>query len=220
MTVEQRKGWAAALLQGHDFSGQNVDAIEKLLGRCERRIYQKGAVICTEGDPGEALFFLVDGSIEVQKAFPGTVPRELAVLNAPAMFGHMSLVDGSKRSATCVAGDTTTLLVLEKSSYEALMEDVTEVGTNFRRLMLTSLTRQLLAGNMRLRQALGGFEINVKGEVISATEQLTEDLLNDELLEMAGILEGWTVDASGFSEIVLVEDEDMKRTRESEQNKR
>ena len=219
MTLKQRVGWADALLQGHDFPGQDADAIEKVLERCERRIYKKGAEICTETEPGEALFFLVDGSVEVRKAFPGTVPRALALLNAPAMFGHMSLVDGSKRSATCVAGSVTTLLVLEKSSYEALMEDVTEVGTNFRRLMLTSLTRQLLAGNMRLRQALGGFEVNVQGEVITATEQLTEDLLNDELLEMAGILEGWTVDTSGFSEIVLVEDEDMKRTRESEQGK-
>jgi len=220
MTPQQRREWASALLKGHDFPGQDVSAIEQVLERCERRIYKKGAEICKESDPGEALFFLVDGCIEVRKAFPGTVPRELAVLNAPAMFGHMSLVDGSKRSATCVAGEVTTLLVLEKSSYEFLMEDVTDVGTNFRRLMLTSLTRQLLAGNTRLRQALGGFEMNVKGEVISATEQLTEDLLNDELLEMAGILEGWTVETSGFSEIVLVEDEDMKRTRESEQNKR
>jgi CRP/FNR family cyclic AMP-dependent transcriptional regulator len=218
VTGEQRKKWAAALLRGHDFPGQDVGAIETVLERCERRIYKQDALICTEGEPGEALFFLVDGGIEVRKSFPGKTPRELARLKAPAMLGHMSLVDGSKRSATCIARSTTTLLVMDKGVYESLMDEVGPVGTNFRRLMLTSLTRQLLSGNLRLRDALGGFDLNVKGEVVAAVEPVTEDLLNDELLEMAGILEGWTVDTSGFSQITLVEDEDMKRMRESKEN--
>ena len=215
MTVEQRRGWAAALLEGHDFPGQDVNSIEQVLERCKRCIYPDGGEICTEGETGDSLFFLVDGNITVRKAFPGKVPRELALLKSPAMFGHMSLIDGSKRSATCVASSTATVLVMSKPAYESLMDEVGPVGTNFRRLMLTSLTRQLLSGNHRLRDALGGFELNVDGEAVPVAEPVTEDLLNDELLEMAGILEGWTVETSGFSEITLIEDEDMKRMRES-----
>ncbi len=213
MTEAQCRVWAEGLLEGHDFPSQEVQAIQEVLERCERRVYRVDGKVCTEGHAGDELFFLVQGSVQVRKAFPGDDERELAVLRAPAMFGHMSVVDGSKRSATCVARDTTTVMVLDAENYKRLMSEVGPTGTNFRRLMLTSLTRQLLRGNAKLRALLGGPDVHAPGDPVSIADPDTEDLDNDDLLEMAGLLEGWKVDTRGLSSMKQVEDEDMKRIR-------
>ena len=34
-------------------------------------------------------------------------------------------------------------------------------------------------------------------------------------MEIAGVLDGWKMDASGVDDVKFVEDEDMKRTREA-----
>ena len=44
---------------------------------------------------------------------------------------------------------------------------------------------------------------------------------SDDVLQLAGVLDGWSVDTGALSErIRFVEDDDMRRTREARQRKR
>ena len=39
-------------------------------------------------------------------------------------------------------------------------------------------------------------------------------------MEIAGVLDGWSIDTHGIDDVDFVEDEDMKRTREARNAKR
>ena len=76
-----------------------------------------GATVVREGDPGDSLCIIVEGSVEVHKG-----GRVVAQMTAGDFFGEISLFDGEPRSATVVAVDDVVLLTLKSSDFEALLK--------------------------------------------------------------------------------------------------
>ncbi len=88
----------------------------KVLSIAHSRLYEPGAVIVRQGDSGQEMFLIVDGSVEVDA---GGV--KLADLGAGGHFGEMSLVDDAPRSATVRAKQRTDVLVISQSDVGGLM---------------------------------------------------------------------------------------------------
>ena len=63
---------------------------------------------------------------------------------------HMALIDGSKRSATCVALTELTVGVLQAAQVRQLMSENSARGLAFRRLLITTLALQLSGANRRI----------------------------------------------------------------------
>lgn len=147
------------LLGTHPFPGADPGALLGLLDRCQPLRLMDGAELCREGEPGSALFFLVEGAVAVWRLDRRGQPRELARIDAPAIVGHMAVVDGSSRSATCTAVGNVRALVLERADYLAVLNEASPAGTSLRRLMLASLSRQLSETNRQLRLLLAGAEL-------------------------------------------------------------
>ncbi len=82
------------------------------------------------------------------------VEQDLAQLGAPTMFGHMGLIDGSPRSATCVALGEARINILDRERFQGLVEDPGVQGDMFRRLLISAMNRQLSGGNQALRRLL------------------------------------------------------------------
>ncbi len=89
--------------------------------------YEKGRVIFTEGDAGQEMFFVLKGSVGIQKD-----GREMAVVQEKKFFGEMSFLLARPRSATTVALDDVELLVISNDTIVALMNE-------FPQLVLTML---------------------------------------------------------------------------------
>ncbi|MFL5278510.1 MAG: Stp1/IreP family PP2C-type Ser/Thr phosphatase [Myxococcales bacterium] len=87
-----------------------------ILGIARGRQFQKGDTIIKEGDPGDELFILFRGSVEVAKS--GMV---IAQLHAGGHFGEMGLVDQAPRSATVVAIEDTSAISVDRESLLRLM---------------------------------------------------------------------------------------------------
>jgi CRP-like cAMP-binding protein len=81
-----------------------------------------GQFVFREGDPGGAWYVLHDGQVEVLKD-TGLDLRTLATLGPRACFGEMSILDGSRRSATVRALTDGTLLRFPKAAFDALLDD-------------------------------------------------------------------------------------------------
>ena len=79
--------------------------------------YPSGATVVREGDPGDALCIIVEGTVEVR-----TGGRVVAQMTEGNFFGEISLFDGEPRSATVVAIDDLVLLTLTSSDFEALLK--------------------------------------------------------------------------------------------------
>jgi CRP-like cAMP-binding protein len=106
--------------------------------------FAKGAMIVTEGDPGDALFVVRSGEVKV--LLIGEDGREviLGVLGVGDHFGELSLIDGRPRSAHVVATQASSLLILRRADFRRQVEQQPQVAW----ALLMELSR-------RLRQADG-----------------------------------------------------------------
>ena len=83
--------------------------------------YPKQAIVFSEGDPGEALYIVVDGSVRIGKVVPGAREEAMAFLERGSCFGEMALFDEFPRSATAIAHEECRVLFLEKASFLDLL---------------------------------------------------------------------------------------------------
>ena len=79
-----------------------------------------------EGDRGEHLYVIVDGSCQVSRE-----GAAIAVLGAGAHFGEMALLNQRPRSATVTVLERTRLLCLDRTSFHALMSREPVVAGKF-----------------------------------------------------------------------------------------
>ena len=100
----------------------NEPELLALTGRLRERRLRRGQVLFREGDEGEEMFLVRDGSILVSKAVKGNVKQILARLGPGDFFGEMSLFDRSPRSATIQAETEAELLALDRDNVNGLIQ--------------------------------------------------------------------------------------------------
>ena len=89
------------------------------------KVYRDGDTIVREGDPGNSMYVIQDGKVEVVRSLNGKAVR-LAVLGQGDFFGEISLFRNEKRSATVRAmGDVRVITVERRIFLRRLNEDVT-----------------------------------------------------------------------------------------------
>ena len=103
------------------FAGLPRRLLARLAPRFFEKIYQPGDIVFHEGDPGRALFVVVEGAVEIVHvtAQGGYLLRTLGPGDA---FGELALVDDFPRSATARLATPGRLLILYKSDFDALMD--------------------------------------------------------------------------------------------------
>lgn len=85
------------------------------------RTYDIDEIIFEEGQPGAALFLIMDGKVAVE-IFRETSTMRLAVLERGAFFGEMALLDETPRSATARALERTRTLALYRNDLNGLVQ--------------------------------------------------------------------------------------------------
>ena len=103
---------ARKLLEAHPVRGVSPAALARVLTAAQLKRMNDHDHLCAEGDPGDAMYFLLDGAIRVTRTDPQGKMRELAVVQSPAIVGHMALIDHSPRSANCTASGRTVVASL------------------------------------------------------------------------------------------------------------
>jgi CRP/FNR family transcriptional regulator, cyclic AMP receptor protein len=84
------------------------------------RTYDIDETIFEEGQPGAALFLILDGKIAIEICRETSTTR-LAVLDTGAFFGEMALLDETPRSATARALERTRTLALYRNDLNGLV---------------------------------------------------------------------------------------------------
>lgn len=224
LSTEAADRLAKRMVANHPFPGASHAALERLLGQGEIRHLKAWEVLCDEGDPGEEMWFLLRGTIEVQRKDLDGEARELGTIVAPALIGHMALVDHSPRSATCVAQTDVELVVVRAQVYERLLNEASVTGSSLRRLLLSSLCGQLVAANGQIRQLVDDLTQNeAEATPIAPPARRSADprkrrSTDDRMVRLSAQLGGWDADLEELEEleqeIELVVDEDQKRMRE------
>ncbi len=103
-------------------SGLDDGTLEKIAAALRKSMYPAGSVIVKEGEPGDALYLITKGLVEVKKREPSIgVDLTVAKMGEGECFGEMSLLNGKPRSATVIAVEATEVYILAKKEFEALL---------------------------------------------------------------------------------------------------
>ena len=189
MLPEETRIQALRLLKQYPYPGAEVDGIVDLINAGYRMEFEHGQTICGEAEPAACMYVLTYGKVGVTKRDFSGRTRRVATMHSPSIFGHMAMVDGSNRAATCVAEGIVAVVVIDRETYQRLITSPKAVGRTLRRMLLSSLTDQLSRGNRRIRELTGGPEpASGSGPAASQPDRvITEEHLN----EISSELEGW-----------------------------
>ncbi len=104
------------------FSQLPRDVFVALLGLLEMRRVSGGEPIITEGERGNSMFILVQGTVRVVHTPENGPPRTLAELGEGSFFGEMGLISDAPRVASVVAIRDCTLLEVTREMLAQLGE--------------------------------------------------------------------------------------------------
>ena len=112
-----------ALAKSHLFQVLPAEVRARLVERGQKMSLEAGAVLFTQGDPGDALYIVLDGEMEARRVTGGGTEVRLASLGPGAMIGEMAVLDGGGRSADIVALSRTQLLRLARPVILRVLEE-------------------------------------------------------------------------------------------------
>ncbi len=100
----------------------------------------EGQVLFAQGDPGDALYIVRSGSIEIAVQTGENEEVPVATLDPGSFLGEMSIFDHAPRSATCRARESSTVLRLDEDDFSALItaEPTAAISIMYRMLAITA----------------------------------------------------------------------------------
>jgi len=103
-----------------------------------RKDLSAGTIVFSEGDPGDAMYVVVQGMVQVYR---DTTSGRLALakIRPGEFFGEMALIGNTPRTATAVALSDTVLAVYRSDELEALLATRPEVGARMIRHLVGRL---------------------------------------------------------------------------------
>ena len=84
--------------------------------------YTRGEPIVRQGDTGDSLYIVRNGSVEVTVSTGKTEPVPVATMGPGGFFGEMSLLTGEPRSATVSALEETQVVVVRKEGLKIVLD--------------------------------------------------------------------------------------------------
>ncbi|MDR0402161.1 MAG: cyclic nucleotide-binding domain-containing protein [Treponema sp.] len=84
------------------------------------RVYPKDSMIFSEGEPGEELFIIQNGSVKIAKIVDNNEVL-LAVLKTGDIFGEMALLESKPRAACAVAYEDCRVMAVNRMNFERMV---------------------------------------------------------------------------------------------------
>ena len=103
------------------FAGLDADGLTSMTRGMRVRRFRRGETIFHLGDPGDALFIVMAGSIKITLPADSGDEAILATLRPGDFFGELALLDGAPRSATAVAIEATETYILPRDQFRELI---------------------------------------------------------------------------------------------------
>lgn len=105
-------------------SPDNIARLERICRALGHKDFKKGDIIINEGEEGDILFILYDGTVQVLRKTPSSENFAVANLTKEqnVCFGEIALIDHDKRSASVLAITDCKTLTLTNKDFIQLCE--------------------------------------------------------------------------------------------------
>lgn len=116
------------------FHGLSPAQLAVLAERLHHKIFPGGTHIITADQPGEAVYFVLSGTVKIHVEQAGGADVILAILGRGDIVGEMSLIDSAGRSASVFTLEETTLLWMDGTAFQQALRDIPELALNLVRI--------------------------------------------------------------------------------------
>lgn len=142
--MEQNNNYNKKLLsEVPQFDHLTEEELDILSKSVYHRVVPEGSVLAKEGSPGDSLYYIIKGKIEIYKEALDGRQTILARFNQGASVGEMSLIEDAPRSATATAIEESEFLILTKDNFERLVEAHPAIGIKVVKNIAKSLSTRL-----------------------------------------------------------------------------
>jgi len=122
------------------FADLEEEQLERIVGLLHRLEVQPENEIVVEGETGQRLYIIVDGTAQVRQVLDTDRAKVLASLGKGNFFGELALLDSGPRSASVVAVTPCELYYLDRDEFMDLLKKFPEMAIKL---------AQTLAGRLR-----------------------------------------------------------------------
>jgi zinc transporter ZupT len=123
-----------------------AEQIEQILPCIRDRQLKAGEILFNAGDPGDALYIVAHGNVEVLANGSPASGGAMAVLGPGHAFGEMSLLSGGPRTATIRAVEDSELLEIGKHDFDRLVKADRQLAGAVKRISHQRAISNLSAG--------------------------------------------------------------------------
>ncbi len=166
--------------------------IDKLMYTKYLKEFKAGQTIFSEGDSGDEMYIIIQGSVEIRKSTTVSTTKTLIVLQKGDIFGEMSIIENKPRSATAITTMPTKLLCMNEDLFESVLkknsdfagkiikmlaERLRKTNAIIKNIMSTNKQNQIHMGLYQYAEAHGtstykGYRVNIEQFVEWAADHL------------------------------------------------
>ncbi len=186
----QASAYSAFLRRVYFFKDLCASEFDEIAALCFEERFEAGEVVFMEGAIADKFYIVMEGKVEVWKAYNLQAQSLLAVHGTGHFFGEMALIDELPRSATLVAREKTVALSILREDFQRLIRSNASISLSVMMsisLMLRSSNETFLADlrerNCKLEAAYADLkaaqEELLKAERLSAIGKFSSLILHD-----------------------------------------
>jgi Cyclic nucleotide-binding domain/HEAT repeats len=105
--------------------------LEPIAAAAEEEVFSEGELLAVRGEPGDTLYVIVDGQVQVL----GAGEQELAVRGPGDFIGEMAVISSKPRAASLLATSDVRVLELHKPAFEAILRERPETALAMMRIL-------------------------------------------------------------------------------------
>lgn len=136
------------------FAGINPALLARLEAEASRRQFAAGQAIFAQNEPGESLFVIISGAVEISRD-----DQKVAELPAGAFFGELALISDLPRSATAWAAADSELLEISRELFQTFFGNDLQLSYQISRAITQRLNSNLAAAGQQVRPGRHQLEV-------------------------------------------------------------
>ncbi len=164
---------AAFLTDIEGFDALGREAALRLVAHVVEQEFKKGSHILKKGDPGDCMYVLISGRVEIPIYEPDGREKLVVRLGPRQMFGEMALLTGESRTADVFAASNCRCIKLYRDVVEELIAEFPEVAQ-----LLTAILGERLLRSGHIRQ-IGKYKLT--GELGRGSMSIVYEGIHPEL---------------------------------------
>jgi len=137
-------------------SGLSPAELESVRQRIFEKTAERGELILLEGEPAEALFFIVAGAVKIFKTSAEGKEQILSIARPGDSFNDVAVFDGGPNHASVQAMGPVTLYGIRKDKFKTILQEQPQIALNVIQV-LAEQVRQLvsLVEDLSFRHVIG-----------------------------------------------------------------